>query len=436
MTFSFLITSFLNSFAMVFASAKILDSKINYKSYKVYLVTLILTLYSFIMYQVTQNFYRLVIMLQLYVVCNGVLHRSKEQKMDKIIIASLVSWIISVLCEIITILLLSSICQVIGLNFTEQLMGTNFPAITIIFVFCLIMMNKKITNILRNLVLKITQLKLKKPFFLVVFISIMFSMILYLTYFELKITEKMFVLFVILLEYTLFLYGALTEKRKTSELQNKINNMLNITMEYEKTLEENRINNHENKNQLIVIKDMIDSDNKKAIDYINKMIETTYEDDNNLYLKVSSIPLGGLRGLIYYKLLTMQNKNIKFILNVDKDINKNIFDNVDIELLQNLCKIVGVFLDNAIEAVIENENKVINIEIYKETKSFVISISNEYKNCIDFELLGKNKYSSKGEGRGSGLQLVEKIIKENPSLTNEKVIIGDLFIQKIKMQIK
>ena len=264
----------------------------------------------------------------------------------------------------------------------------------------------------------------------------MFSVLIYLTHFDLVVSERMFSLLIILVEYGFFLFEILSEKKKVMDLQDKIDNMITITMEYEKTLEENRIDNHENKNQLIVIKDMIDSDNKKAIDYINKMIETTYEDDNNLYLKVSSIPLGGLRGLIYYKLLAMQNKNIKFILNVDKDIKKNIFDKVDTGLLQNLCKVVGVFLDNAIEAVMTNENKVINIEMYKENNYFIISISNEYKNCIDFELLGKKKYSSKGENRGSGLQLVEKIIKENPCLTNEKIIIGDLFIQKIKMHIK
>lgn len=436
MTFSFFVMSILNSFAMIFASAKLLESKINYKNYKVYLVTLILTLYSFFMYNITHSFFRLVIMLQLYVVCNWFLHKNNNQKIDKIMIVSLISWIMLTLCEILVVMSASFLWQKIGINFVKEMMGTDLPAIMIIVLFFFLVLNKKIINLIKNIILKISQLKMQKLFFIIVFISTMFSMMLYLTYFELKITERLFVLLIILIEYTVFLYGALIEKRKIIDLQDKIDNMITITMEYEKTLEENRINNHENKNQLIVIKDMIDSKNAKAIDYINNMIETKYEDDNNLYLRVSSIPLGGLRGLIYYKLLAMQNKNISSVLNVDKDIKKNIFDKVDAKLLQNLCKIVGVFLDNAIEAINNNEKKVINIELYIEAEYFVISISNEYNNPIDFELLGKKQYSSKGDGRGSGLQLVEKIVRENPDLINEKVIMGDLFVQKVKMNLK
>ena len=259
---------------------------------------------------------------------------------------------------------------------------------------------------------------------------------MYLTNFELKVTDKMLILLLIILEYSLFLYNTLMEKHKSLELQEKLDTMVNVTSEYEDMLEENRITNHENKNQLIVIKDMISPDNKEAIKYIDKMIKTTYKDDSNLHLMVSKIPLGGLRGLVYYKLLAMKNNKIDFIMNVDKSIKKDVFSNINTELLQNLCKIVGVFLDNAIEAVAGLEEKIVGIEMYLDDSFFVISISNEFTSKIDFESLGKKKYSSKGANRGAGLRLVERIIKENKDLFNEKVVSNGLFTQKVKMNLK
>jgi len=281
MTFSFFIISILNSFAMIFASAKLLESKINYKNYKVYLVTLILTLYSFFMYNITHSFFRLVIMLQLYVVCNWFLHKNNNQKIDKIMIVSLISWIIMAIWEILVAVIVSFLSDKIGINSLKEVMGTDLLAFLIIIIFLIIFIEKNFLKILKNLVNKIYNLRIQRLFFVVIFVSTMFSMMIYLSYFELEITERFFVLLIILLEYTLFLYVTIVEKRKIIDLQDKIDNMITITMEYEKTLEENRINNHENKNQLIVIKDMIDSKNIKAIDYIKNIIETNYEEDNN-----------------------------------------------------------------------------------------------------------------------------------------------------------
>ncbi|MBQ4634307.1 MAG: GHKL domain-containing protein [Bacilli bacterium] len=436
MDISFLSVNILNSFAMIFAATKLLDSKINYRGYKFYLVLTFLTLYSFIMYQITHSFLRIAIIVQLYIIGNWFLHRNDENKIDKIMICSLLSWIIFVLTEVIIVLIASLIWQIFGLDFIKDMMGSNLTAVIIILIFILIMVNNKALYILKNLVNLIAQLRIKKLFLTIIFVSTLFSSMLYLTYFELQPAYRVGILLLLILEYTVFLYGILVERRKIVELQEKIDTMITVTSEYEKMLEENRINNHENKNQLIVIKDMIDSTNKCAIAYINKMIKDTYKDDNNLHLTVSKIPLGGLRGLIYYKLLAMKNKKIDFIMNIDKSVEKDIFKNIDAGLLQNFCKVIGVFLDNAIEAVTNLKPNIIGIEMYKEDNYFVMSISNEFVTRIDFESLGKKKYSSKGENRGDGLRLVDRIIKENEDLIHEKVVSGNLFTQKIKMNLK
>lgn len=351
-------------------------------------------------------------------------------------IISLFNWLLFGMCEVLAVILLGLVLRVFGLEFTDKLMGTDLPAITIIIVFAIVISNRKIVNSIKRLLNKIFNIKIPGLFLVIIFLSTVFAMMMYLTNFELKVTDKMLILLLIILEYSLFLYNTLMEKHKSLELQEKLDTMVNVTSEYEDMLEENRITNHENKNQLIVIKDMISPDNKEAIKYIDKMIKTTYKDDSNLHLMVSKIPLGGLRGLVYYKLLAMKNNKIDFIMNVDKSIKKDVFSNIKTELLQNLCKIVGVFLDNAIEAVAGLEEKIVGIEMYLDDSFFVISISNEFTSKIDFESLGKKKYSSKGANRGAGLRLVERIIKENKDLFNEKVVSNGLFTQKVKMNLK
>lgn len=436
MDISFFILTLINAFVLLLATSKLLNCKINYKNYKFYLVLVVFTIYTFTIYQMTQSFYRVLITLQIYVLCNWFLNKKENIKISKIMIVSLISWLLFGLCEILAVILLGLVLRIFGFEITQAMMGTDLPLIIIIFIFVILIINKKIINYLQILLNKVCKLEIPGLFLVIIFLSTVFAMMMYLTNFELKVTDKMLILLLIILEYSLFLYNTLMEKHKSLELQEKLDTMVNVTSEYEDMLEENRITNHENKNQLIVIKDMISPDNKEAIKYIDKMIKNTYKDDSNLHLMVSKIPLGGLRGLVYYKLLAMKNNKIDFIMNVDKSIKKDVFSNINTELLQNLCKIVGVFLDNAIEAVAGLEEKIVGIEMYLDDSFFVISISNEFTSKIDFESLGKKKYSSKGANRGAGLRLVERIIKENKDLINEKVVSNGLFTQKVKMNLK
>ena len=436
MDISFFILTLLNSLVMIFAASKLLNYKINYKNYKFYLVLAFLTIYTFTIYQMTHSFYRVLITLQMYFLCNWFLYKREDIKLNKIMIISLFNWLLFGLCEVLAVILLGLVFRIFGLEIDYAMMGTDLPAIAIIIIFSITICDKMIVRFIKKLLNKIFNIKIPGLFLVIIFLSTVFAMMMYLTNFELKVTDKMLILLLIILEYSLFLYNTLMEKHKSLELQEKLDTMVNVTSEYEDMLEENRITNHENKNQLIVIKDMISPDNKEAIKYIDKMIKTTYKDDSNLHLMVSKIPLGGLRGLVYYKLLAMKNNKIDFIMNVDKGIKKDVFSNINTELLQNLCKIVGVFLDNAIEAVAGLEEKIVGIEMYLDDSFFVISISNEFTSKIDFESLGKKKYSSKGANRGAGLRLVERIIKENKDLFNEKVVSNGLFTQKVKMNLK
>jgi two-component system, LytTR family, sensor histidine kinase AgrC len=221
------------------------------------------------------------------------------------------------------------------------------------------------------------------------------------------------------------------EKANHNKLIFEYDSLFKYSKDIEKMMEVQRINNHENKNQLITIKSMVSKNNKKLLEYINSIISDIYIEENEWMSKLKNLPKGGLKGLIYYKISQMKNENIKIILDIDKNINKGNFSNFSIDDYKQLCRILGVYLDNAIEATKKCNKKEISIEIFKNKNNIEIVICNSYKESVNLDLLGKTKYTNKGIGRGYGLLLVENIINKCNIFSQYREIINDYFVQHI-----
>ena len=197
--------------------------------------------------------------------------------------------------------------------------------------------------------------------------------------------------------------------------------------EYEEMLERYRLYSHENKNQLMIIRNICK--NKKTVEYIDTLINNELTDDEQLLIEADKIPNGGLRGLLYSKMVLMKDKKISFELIIDKKINLSKTCKFPDNLLTDICMIAGVFIDNAIEAVQDLDEKYISIEVYAEGNDIAIAITNNYVGYIDMDNISASNYSTKGETRGYGLALVEKIICRNKSLENIREVVNDNFTQ-------
>lgn len=435
MTISYFVVNILYSFIMLYSVSKILDSKLNFKNYKLYVACAALTLYSFFVYQVTHSFLRAIILVQLYIICNYFLHHKNGKRFEEITIASIIGWLILFIVETLTALILFIVIDAFKLD-NLLIFANDFISTFIVINVFLISSNHYACRLFRRIVGILSQIKLKSLLFGSIYISLLLSSTMYLIFFDISKASKAFLLLTILIEYGIGSYYIISDKKKKNELQKEFDLMLEVTSNYEKLLEDFRINSHENKNQLIVIKGLIDPKNKNALNYVKNMIKTNFKDDDNIMLKVSKIPIGGLRGLIYYKLLAMQSLKINFVLNISKEIERDIFKDLDVSTIQNYYKIVGVILDNAIEATKMSNDKSICVEIYIKNGFFIVSLTNEYFTNIDFENLGKKKYSTKGNNHGYGLQLVERLVAADKNLMNEKEIIGQVFVQKAGIKIK
>ena len=225
----------------------------------------------------------------------------------------------------------------------------------------------------------------------------------------------------------------------TKEKYNMINNQYQTSIsslkEYESMIDKYRVNNHENKNELMTIRNMIKAKDKNTIEYIDKLVDNKVKDNERIMYKTSKIPEGGLRATIYSKLTLMDKYKIKYTLDIANDVRTTDLINLGDDLVLNICKILGVFLDNAIDEVKKLRKKNIDIEFYIMDNYLNIDITNNFKGNLDMNRLGNKNYTTKGDGHGYGLALVNKIISENSNvLINEKSINGDRFTQTLKIK--
>lgn len=100
----------------------------------------------------------------------------------------------------------------------------------------------------------------------------------------------------------------------------------------------------------------------------------------------------------------------------------------------DLSRILGILLDNAIEASKESLEFKLKLAFIKTEKAIIIVISNSYKEKnISLNKIFKPNYSTKGSGRGLGLNNLKKIIDDYDNVFLETKMIDNYFIQELQI---
>ncbi|HPC99822.1 MAG TPA: GHKL domain-containing protein [Acetivibrio sp.] len=80
--------------------------------------------------------------------------------------------------------------------------------------------------------------------------------------------------------------------------------------------------------------------------------------------------------------------------------------------MSEFCEIMGILLDNAIEAASASERKVVELFIRKIDGSISFVIENAVLEKVNVAKLYEEGYSTKGEGRGLGLYILKRIVSK------------------------
>ena len=226
-----------------------------------------------------------------------------------------------------------------------------------------------------------------------------------------------------------------------NNLTKRYEQILEFMTTYEEEVEKQRILRHETKNAFLTIKAQITdkSKDKEIIDYIDSILEDDTQMKNEEYAKFKNLPPNGIKGLCYFKVQEAEGKGINVSINISDRLPKSILYKLDIKQKKDLGKLLGIYLDNAIEASQESKDKLLGLEVYVLKGNVKFIISNSYKDRTDLNKIGNVKFSTKGKNRGHGLLLAKSIENSNNIFTLENEITDKLYIQKItikKMKIK
>ena len=432
-TLNNIIGAFINSFAYIYLWTCLLNEKIRFKSYKYYIIQIVFALTLMLNYLLVNDILRIFFLLIMMLIFSYFLY-----KKDFIsnIVAVFVSQLVMMLAEIIFAIFITVVLGIDANNLIQYFAGALITNTTISI--CAILLSRiKLIKQCCNLIEKMIRgIETNQVFFIMILSLISINFIFLSIYYKYSFIYVFIINGLISIFYLVICFKFLTAQNKYHKINDKYNNTLNSLKEYEEILDVYRVSSHENKNELLTIRSMIVKKEQNIPEYIDKIIDNKIKDDEKLMFDTNTIPAGGLRAVVYSKLLIMKDKKIKFDLNVDRKVRTVELIELGEDMMLDICKIVGVFLDNAIEAVSELKQKYINITLFTDDDYLNIEISNNFKGSIDLTIIDEKGYTSKSQGHGYGLTLVKQIISKNNKLGNERKINRDIFTQNLKIKIK
>ena len=217
-------------------------------------------------------------------------------------------------------------------------------------------------------------------------------------------------------------------KFQRQAMEEKYNESMEYVLRYEKIINEQGKKNHEYNNQLMVIKGYANNP-EKLTEYLEEVIGDHRTGQNYTVKQLGFLPDGGVKGLLYHKLSKMEENNIKYYLYVDQNIKDKDIESFDLKTYRDLTKLLGVFLDNAIDAALKSEEKEIEVELKDKDDCLLVIISNTYDKNIDINKVGKSGFTTKGAGHGFGLSIVKDIARTNSEIETFSSKETDKFIQ-------
>ena len=187
---------------------------------------------------------------------------------------------------------------------------------------------------------------------------------------------------------------------------------------------------YDTRNELTSLKEKIRKIDPLLIPYINTLIEEKSHIDYAWLATLSHFEIPGIKGFLSYKIQEMRHLKIEveiFISDTLKDAVVNLSD----DNLKDIYVIIGVFCDNAKEASLTSKDKTITIQAFYENNEIHLIIANTYKQKVSLNNIENIGVSKTKKGCGTGLYIVNTIIRKSDIWKKKTTIMNDFFIQEL-----
>lgn len=291
--------------------------------------------------------------------------------------------------------------------------------------FCKLKFVRKFSNLIINLS--------KNNYVNVLVISLIILFIVILsTKLSLEYGYEKFLFNLLLLSvFLFFIVFAFVKNHLAQKEKQEKETLLEFISKYEKIIDENRINKHEMLNNLIILRSFEDKNTEEYNKVLDDLI-VTYDNNSDACIKnISKLPTG-LKGILYYKINDMRNKNINLNVNISKRVSSPL-EKLPLDEYVILSRIIGIVMDNALEASIKSKEKFVMIEVFEQNDNVIIIIENSYNNKVDINDLKKKNFSTKGKSRGLGLYIANMLLKKSKHIEMTQHA-EELFITKLTIK--
>lgn len=329
------------------------------------------------------------------------------------------------------------VTQILGLSiefcystFADSIISN--VVILILFIF--------ITYLLKNILRKLINTKIENNIQIIIFsiLTIICTLLFFYTIIkEYRVGENIIIYLISILVLISILAVLIKQTIENNKLTEQYDKLLEFMKQYEQEAEKQRILRHETKNEFLAIKAKLydKQKNKEVIEYIDEILKDKIELKQEEFAKFVYLPANGIKGLCYFKTQEAKDKGLNTSINISKRVeNSNIYK-LSVKEQRDLGKILGVFLDNAIEASLNSKAKEFGLEAYLNIKKECeIIISNSYDGELEVGKIGKEKFSTKGKNRGHGLLLVNHLVSKNEKFAINTKITNGLYIQTLTIK--
>ncbi len=234
--------------------------------------------------------------------------------------------------------------------------------------------------------------------------------------------------FLIIITLVSLCFIFINDTNEYNKLNEEYESLFSYIQAFEDWIEKEQLTRHEYKNQLAVLRNL--TKEKKVKEKIDSIVDDFINIDNRMVTQLKNLPNGGLKGLLYYKISTSKKQKVNITIDIDDSVGDEL-SKINDDKLKTLTKLLGIYVDNAIEASLDTKKKIVNIEIYKLKENIKIVISNTFNKDKDISNRNMKGVSTKGKGRGNGLYFAGKLISMNKWIEDKQEIIDKFYIQSL-----
>lgn len=160
--------------------------------------------------------------------------------------------------------------------------------------------------------------------------------------------------------------------------------------------------------------------NDEVIDRMVRKYKKNYQIDNDL--KTNEF---GINGILDIKMKNAEMLGVKIAYNKTLNDLTKFYEKID---YLRLCEAIGIVMDNAIEAAMDLDEKIVYVDIDTD-KGFHMKVINKFLNAVDIDKMFINNYSTKKRSSGLGLNYLYGL--KSKGIYTKINIVDDTFIVSI-----